>query len=309
MGLSFAPGEVLRYQYKLEGADADWGKQTEQRTVNYANLAPGAYRFLVRAINSDGAVSATPAVITFTVLRPVWQRWWFICLAALALGAVGFAFYRYRVARIFELANMRTRIATDLHDDIGANLTKISILSEVAKQRFGNGGLESDNPLSSIARISRESVASMGDIVWAISPRRDSLLDLVRRMREHAEEVFSLGEVSLSFSAPGVEQNLRLGVDLRRDVFLIFKEAVNNAARHADCAHVKILFSAESSGLSLVIADDGVGFDPSTEDEGQGLPSMRRRAQMMGGKLDVESGDGRGTTIRLEVPISRRGRH
>ena len=200
------------------------------------------------------------------------------------------------------------RIATDLHDDIGANLTKISILSEVAKQQFGNGDGDANNPLSSIARIARESVASMGDIVWAISPRRDSLLDLVRHMREHAEEVFALGDVSLSFGTPRIEQNMRLGIDLRRDVFLIFKEAVNNAARHGQCANVKILFSAASSGLSLLVEDDGVGFASVAEDEGQGLPSMRRRAQMMGGKLYVESEAGHGTTIRLEVPIARRGR-
>jgi signal transduction histidine kinase len=308
VGLSFAPGEVLRYQYKLEGADSDWGKPTEQRTVNYANLAPGTYRFLVRAINSDGAISTTPATITFAVLRPIWQRWWFICLVALSLGAVVFAFYRYRVARIFELANIRARIATDLHDDIGANLTKISILSEVAKQKFGNGDLESANPLSSIARIARESVASMGDIVWAISPRGDSLVDLARHMREHAEEVFALGDVNLSFGTPRIEQNMKLGIDVRRDLFLIYKEAINNAARHGRCANVKILFSAAVSGLSLIVEDDGVGFTAVEEDEGQGLPSMRRRAQMMGGKLHVESGDGRGTTIRLEVPISKRGR-
>ena len=128
-------------------------------------------------------------------------------------------------------------------------------------------------------------------------------------MREHAEEVFALGDVSLSFGTPRIEQNLRLGIDLRRDVFLIFKEAVNNAARHGRCAHVKILFSAAASGLSLIVEDDGVGFAAVEEDEGQGLPSMRRRAQMMGGKLYVESAEPHGTIIRLEVPFSRRGRH
>ena len=301
VGLSFAPGEVLRYQYKLEGADADWGQQTEQRTVNYANLAPGGYRFLVRAINSDGAVSATPAIITFTVLRPVWRRWWFICLAALALGAMGFALYRYRVARLLEVANMRTRIATDLHDDIGANLTKIAILSEVARQQRGDGAEAVDSPLSSIARISRESVASMGDIVWAINPRRDSLLDLVRRMRRHAEDIFATRDIALEFRAPGADEHLKLGVDVRRDLFLIFKEAINNAARYSQCSRVEIDFREDGEGLLLQVADNGVGFDPTTESEGQGLISMRRRANTLNGTLEIESREGGGTTIKLRT--------
>jgi len=121
---------------------------------------------------------------------------------ALALGITAYRLYRYRVTRLLEVANMRTRIATDLHDDIGANLTRISILSEVAKQQFGNGKHESANPLSSIAEIARESVASMSDIVWAINPERDSLRDLTRKMRQHADEVFTLRNIDLQFNAP-----------------------------------------------------------------------------------------------------------
>src|SRR5207244_198217 len=191
------------------------------------------YRFSVRAINSDGLASAAPAMITFTVLPPIWQRWWFVGLTVTAVILAVFAFYRYRVRRLLEVANMRTRIATDLHDDIGANLTKIAILSEVVRQQSGNGDAERDRPLSSIARISRESVAAMGDIVWAINPQRDNLLDLVRRMRQHAEEVCLAQNINLIFHAPESENRLKLGVDIRRDIYLIFKEAVNNAVRHS----------------------------------------------------------------------------
>src|SRR5205814_9313621 len=155
----------------------------------------------------------------------LWLRWWFIALAVLSAGAIVYALYRFRLARILEVADMRTRIATDLHDDIGANLTRIAILSEVAKRQFGNGGEQRQNPLVSIADLARESVASMGDIVWAINPERDSLRDLTRRMRQHAEEVFTLRDIELEFNAPGPERNLKLGAGVRRDLLLIFKEA------------------------------------------------------------------------------------
>ena len=302
VGLGFAPGESLRYQYMLEGADRMWSAPTAQRTVTYARLAAGYYRFLVRAVNADGQVSDKPAAITFRVLPPVWLRWWFIALALVAVGGAAYALYRYRVARLLEVANMRTRIATDLHDDIGANLTKIAILSEVARQRHGKGDQTEDGPLSSIARISRESVSSMNDIVWAIDPQRDHLIDLVRRMRREAEELFAARDIELTFQAPGEEQDLRLGVDVRRDLFLIFKEAINNAARHSQCHQVRIDFGVDSRSLALRITDDGTGFDLSADGEGHGLENMRQRAQALGGELTIDTRAGKGTTIDLKVP-------
>src|SRR6266436_379819 len=203
VALSFAPGEVLRYQYKLEGADTDWSLPTEQRTVNFANLAPRDYRFLVRALNSEGVTSTTPAAVSFTILSPIWRRWWSVTLVVLAVALMLYLLFRYRVARLLEMTNMRTRIATDLHDDIGANLTRIALLSEVAKQQYEGNGRREDGPLLSIARIARESVSSMSDIVWAINPERDSLLHLTRRMRQHADEIFTLREIDLRFNAPG----------------------------------------------------------------------------------------------------------
>ena len=158
-------------------------------------------------------------------------------------------------------------------------------------------------PLASIARIARESVSSMSDIVWAINPKRDSLIDLTRRMRQHADELFTLRDIELRFSAPGGADNLRLGVDVRRDLLLIFKEAVNNAARHSRCSLVEIELRIEASRLVLAIIDNGIGFDSRSAADGQGLGSMQRRAQTLHGSLDITSRSGAGTTVRLDVPI------
>ena len=305
VGLGFAPGESLRYQYMLEGADHAWSVPSTQRTVTYARLAAGRYRFLVRAVNADGEISSTPAVVTFQVLPPLWLRWWFIALMVMAIAGAAFLVYRFRVRRLLEVANMRTRIATDLHDDIGANLTRISILSEVAKQQFGNGNQPAGNPLTSIAEIARESVTSMSDIVWAINPERDSLRDLVRRMRQHADELFTLRDIDLEFNAPAQEQELKLGVNLRRDLLLIFKEAVSNAARHSNCSRVVVDFQADHHELTLRITDNGVGFEPNSEKTGHGLVSMLRRAQKLGGAFSIDSQPGRGTTVRAAVALKQ----
>jgi signal transduction histidine kinase len=305
VGLSFAPGDVLRYQYQLEGTNANWSEPSEQRTVNFVNIAPGQYRFLVRAVNSDGVASLAPAIVTFAILRPVWQRWWFLLLAAFALGLVVYALYRHRIARLLEVANMRTRIATDLHDDIGANLTKIAILSEVARQQLGNGDAVRDRPLSSIARISRESVAAMSDIVWAINPQRDTLRDLVRRIRQHAEEVCLSQNIEVIFRAPDREPHLRLGVDIRRDLYLIFKEAITNSVRHSECTRLEIELAHEEAVLALTIVDNGKGFDPGGAGDGNGLINMRRRAERHAGKIVIESQSGQGTTIKVHLPHAR----
>ena len=299
LALAFGAGEVLRYQYKLEGAGTDWSAPNVHRTINYANLASGRYTFLVRAINSDGLVSSPPASIRFAILRPIWLRWWFVSVVAMSAGALLLSAHRYRLARVLELANIRTGIATDLHDDIGANLTRISMLSEAAKRG------RHATALTAIDDIARESVSAMSDIVWAINPERESLGDLIRRMRAHGEEVFTQREIDFRFTAPGAHDTLRLGVDTRRDLLLIFKEAVNNTVRHSRCSSVSVDLQRTAAGLALSVSDNGVGFDTSQESTGQGLASLRRRAARLEGTLEVRSAPLAGTTVTLHVPLRR----
>ena len=291
----------LLYQYKLEGVDTDWSAPTQQRSVTFGQLAAGKYRFLVRAVRQNGVTSSQPAVFEFRILRPIYLRWWFIAASLLLTALAIYSLYRARIVRLLEMERTRTRIATDLHDDIGANLTRIALLSEVANQQPGNDKVKTLLP--SIADIARESVASMNDIVWAISPEHDSLLDLTRRMRRHAEEVFALRDIDLAFTAPTADSDLKLSVGTRRDLLLIFKEAVNNAARHSLCTKVEIEFRCDHSGLNLKIKDDGQGFDPAVLSGGHGLRSMQRRAAALGGTLTIQSIAG--TTVEFALPLRK----
>jgi signal transduction histidine kinase len=301
-GISFQSERSLRYQYKLDGVDSDWSPPTEQRSLNYARLAPGGYRFLVRAIDQDGNASPQPAVFEFRILAPFWQRWWFIALASTLVGLAGYAAYRYRVAQLIKLERVRTRIATDLHDDIGSNLSRIAILSGVASQQVDEANLPVKQPLSVIATTSRELVDSMGDIVWAINPNKDHLSDLVQRMRRFASDVFTARNIDFHFSAPGADTH-KIGADVRRQVFLIFREAVNNAVRHSACTEADIELHIENGWLELTFKDNGKGFDPARMNDGNGLASMRSRAKGLGGELQIISKAGEGTMIILRSPL------
>lgn len=307
--LGFGTGEALRYQYKLEAIDAEWSAPSEQRTVSL-NLSPGEYQFLVRAVNADGIVSENPAALSFTIARPVWLRWWFLILLTLVIAGLIYLIYSYRLKRLLELEKVRTRIATDLHDDIGSSLSQIAILSEIARHKGG-----ANEPLDLIADTSREMVDSMADIIWAINPRRDNLNDLIGRMRNLASEMTEFTDINLRFNLSGVESedSLQLGADLRREIYLIFKETVNNLVKHADCKRAEIEFRLEADVFSIVVNDDGKGFDITLNGEDSargrnGLINMRRRAANLGGNYEIESGAGKGTTATLRVPLKSKFR-
>ena len=306
-GLNFAAGERLRYQYRLEGTNGDWSPPTAIRSVNYAGLSPGTYRFLVRAVMLSGATSATPASVSFRILPPVWQRWWFLATVCAFVVGLAALLHRYRVAQLLAVERVRTRIATDLHDDIGASLSQIAILSELAR---GDADTRPDvaDTLGRIAATSRELVESMGDIVWAINPRRDRVGDLLQRMRRFASDAFTGRDIDFSFRAPDLGRDQALAADLRREVLLIFKEAVNNIVRHARCHRVEIDVRIERDRLLLAVADDGQGLSAASGvelEQGQGLLSMQQRATRLDGCLDVTTAPGRGTSLVLRVPLRR----
>lgn len=294
----FTPGRERLFEYRL-AADAGWSAPTPRDAVDYAALAPGRYRFEVRAAGVD----APPATVAFVVRPPVWRRAWFLALAAALLGALAWRFHRSRVARALELERVRTRIATDLHDDIGASLSQIAIWSEVAAR----GGIDAAvrERLESIAAACRETVDSMSDIVWAINPAHDRLSDLVHRMRRFATDVFTARDVGFSFAAETPDE-LTLGTDVRRQVLLVFKEAVHNAVRHSGCTSAEVRISVGGGGLAVVVRDDGRGFDPQSRRDGHGLDSMTARARGLGASLEIRSAAGQGTTVTLLVPHLRR---
>ena len=214
------------------------------------------------------------------------------------------ALQRSREERLIELERVRRRIATDLHDDIGSSLTQISILSEVIRQRVGQDRSPVTEPLEQIAGASRELVDSMSDIVWAINPQKDHLRDLTQRMRRFAADSFTARNIKFQLRLPDAEADIKLGANLRREVFLIFKESVNNMVRHAHCTEAEIDLHFADDALTLKLSDNGRGFDLTRESDGHGLMSMRDRAKGIGGELELTSQPELGTTITLHIPLN-----
>jgi signal transduction histidine kinase/ligand-binding sensor domain-containing protein len=319
-GIDLRTDEALRYQYRLEGSTGDWTVPAVQRTVNFANLAPGSYRFLVRAVAADGE-AGEPATVAFVVLPPIWLRWWFVATVAtgMAAGAAVIlrarrkrvqaareadeAIRRSREERLAELERVRKRIATDLHDEIGSSLTRISLLSEVVQQTLGPSEPSVGQSLSSIGGLSRELVDSMSDIVWAINPQKDHLSDLSQRMRHFASDVLTARQIAFRFRTPDPAHDIPVGANVRRELFMMFKEAVNNLVKHSACTQAFLELTVDQDRLVLRVQDDGVGFDQASVSRGHGLDSLRARTEALGGQLSVVTAPGSGTSLVFTISL------
>lgn len=297
---AFGVGESLRFQYRLED-DAAWSAPVAEREVHFPRLPPGRYRFSVRAVLGAGTVSPA-ARATFVILAPLWQRWWFVALVALALAGIGHRLYRVRLAHLLAIERVRTRIATDLHDDLGSSLSRIAILSEVASRRAATHEPITAQ-LGDIGRSARELVDVASDIVWSTDPRRDDLHSLLVRLRGFASDVLEGCGLTWSMEVPADPERIKLGPEHRRQLFLILKEAIHNAARHAGATRVEITITRGDGALVATVRDDGRGFDPGAPRDGNGLPSMRARAERAGGSLRVESAAGAGTSVIARLPL------
>ncbi len=305
-GFDYEPGEILRYTHKLEGADSGWSPPRRQQTVSYAALSGGTYRFLVKAVTSEGQESASPAEVDFVVLPPVWRRWWFESLALALAAAVLLAAHRYRIAQVVKLERIRTAIATDLHDDIGASLSQIAILSEVARVD-GQGQGRPGEPLERVAALARELVDSMSDIVWSIRPEPDSMESLIRRMRGFALDLLASQGIEFELGTPDAAETVELTLQARRQLFLMFRECVHNAARHSRCTAVRAGLTVQDRGVVLAVKDNGRGMSPGEEcNGGTGIDGLRRRAESLGGSVELESKPGEGCTVIIRVPLRRR---
>jgi len=300
--LDYGDPQRNQFMYLLEGADNDWVPAGTNRTVTYANVGPGDYVLRVRASNSDGVWNETGLSLPIVIEPPFWQTWWFRGVALILLGALAYGGYRYRLAKVLALERFRLRIANDLHDDIGSDLSGLALESDLIARRLPEGD-QGRKRLQTVARTIRSAADNLRDVVWIVSPDQDRVQDLVERIREVAAKM--LAGIQYEFRCTGVVLSGPLDVEFKRHVLMMFKEMLHNVVCHARASRVDVEFEHGRGRIRLCVRDDGVGFDPSGAHSGRGLRSLRARASAIGGTVRIESTLGHGTVVCLEADIIR----
>jgi len=287
IGISFSAPEQVLYEYRLRGSGEGW-QQTNRRSVRYSALLPGDYTFQVRAQNNDGLWSEETASLSFTVMAPFWMQWWFILLVFVVLiGIMLFIYNYYRVKKMVDIERMRVRIASDLHDDVGSALTEIALQSDFLQTT--DVGEQVKQSLDQIGTQSRKIVSSLDDIVWSIDARNDTLGDLTDRMQDYINNMLPQKEVQYQFDK--LDMDDKITVSMKENLYLIFKEAVNNIAKHSDADKVEVTLKDENGSFDLYIHDNGQGIKPERK-TGQGLRNMEMRAKRIDAGIEFENGDG-----------------
>ncbi len=305
----YSGSEKIHYSYMLEGVDQDWVDAGTRNFASYQNAGSGNFTFKVRASVGNG--KWTPAVFSIRVeiVPPFWRRWWFYAICVILVTAVLYAIYRYRVNELVKRQAIRNKIAQDLHDNLGSTLSSISVYSEVARIHGEKNEKENLNDLlEKISTTSTEMVTEMNDIVWAINPRNDSMDKIVQRMESFAKPLAAARNIAFDLQYDRSVLSVQLDMDKRKNFYLVFKEAVNNAIKYSAASKLSAQVIVKDSQLVLKVIDNGKGFIVEKEitDEhasGNGIRNMRNRTTQMNGSLEINSQPGTGTSIWLSIPL------
>ncbi len=302
--LSLQAAEKNRFKYRLEDVDQEWVDVGNQRVAYYNNVLPGRYRFQVIASNNDGIWNDEPVSMWLRIEPHFWQTWWFRGFLILLPVLIAIWIYRARVARLRELENLRIRIAADLHDDVGSRLTKVAMVTELADRETARS--EAAKPhIQNISRTVRDITRAMDEIVWTINPRNDTLDNLANYIFHYAQEYFQDTGVRCRLDLPAVLPEQRLPTEVRHNLFMAVKEALNNILKHAGATEVRIGLTFVDEVLTLIITDNGHGLTGGGDPTGAGITNMRQRLDKIGGQFDWRSEPGN-TTITLRLPGKRR---
>ena len=294
------------FQYQLVGLDKGWLPVTKLNEATYTNLDPGSYTFKVRGTNSDGVWSSNIASINIFISPPWWATWWFRSLVAMAVAGAAYGFYRYRLMQALKIANVRNSIARDLHDEIGSTLSSIALYGASAKMM-----LPEEHPISNVLTKINESTSSMNesmsDIVWAINTRNDKFDNIVSRMEAFANQVMEVRACKVFFETNNEVKQLDLDMEQRKNLYLLYKEIVNNAGKHSSCINLWVKLNLNNGFLNLTIKDDGKGFNTNETDAyamgGNGLFNMKKRAAELHAEIKIDSTPGNGTEVNLKMRV------
>jgi ligand-binding sensor domain-containing protein/signal transduction histidine kinase len=314
--LNFPAPREVQFKYRLEGHETAWTEAGDTRVAYYNKVPPGNYHFHVIACNEDGVWNETGDALEVTVQPQFWQTWWFRAAVILCLVGTVVAVVRYlstqklrRRLQLLEqqeaLEKERSRIARDLHDQLGANLTQVALLSEMA-EADKNSPAEIESHAQQISQTARETTRSLDEIVWAVNPFNDTLEGLVNYVCNYAQEYLALAGLRYRADVPAQLPAITIPPEVRHNVFLAFKEAVNNVVKHAQASEVRVRLQLQPGNFALSIEDNGRGMgdlDAGAAQTRNGLRNMRKRMEDIHGEFSINPGTGGGTIVCLTVPV------
>ncbi len=260
-------------------------------------LPAGNYTLHIKSGDAYGQWNDDELKIHIKVQQIYYKTWWFITLCVFLAGATGFSAIRYYYQQRLAIEQMRTRIASDLHDEVGSSLSHLNFL--IGSFDIENSPETTSKAIEKSKELMRKTASNIRDVVWAIDARRDKTGDLLDRMEDFAYDMFSAKNTSYHFHADGVNREAVINPFVRQNIFLIFKEAVNNIAKHSDACEVRISLAQKGAALEMTVADNGQTVIGSKV-KGQGLENMQLRAKRIGGVVEIGQGEG-GFVVRLRV--------
>jgi len=310
--LLFHSNEMIRYAYKMKGIDHDWVYCNYKRNAPYTNLPPGHYVFSVKAESPEGVWADAPATLLIIIRPPFWQTWWFY-LAEFITGSAfvlwvlrlyttrKLARQKIEIERSLAVSNERTRIASDMHDELGAGLTSIRLLSEVANLKAGKDSA-AKSEIEKIVRSVGGLSENLREIIWTMNIRYDKLDDFIIYVRGYAVEYFDNTLISFQFNRPDVVPQVSMDGELRRNIFLCIKEALHNIVKHSGATGASLTFEVVENMLITTIADNGTGIDKNKINKfGNGLNTMKNRLKKYCSDLEIEGNNGTKLTFKINI--------
>jgi ligand-binding sensor domain-containing protein/two-component sensor histidine kinase len=297
----FKNANRIKYRYRLDGLYAGWVDNGNDNSVFFTSLPPGSYTFRASA-SLNGTDWFESKSISFVIRPPFWSTWWFYLLCFFIVAAILYLLYRFRIKQMMHVQSVRNRISAELHDDIGSKLTNINILTMLTRQNM-------DDPPQAKAHLERisdevqTSAEALDDIVWSINNRNDSVEEIIARMRRYAAEVLSAERMKFNIRVPDDMQHIKFPMEKKHDMYLLFKEIINNIHKHAGATEVLLELLISPDKLEMHIRDDGRGFDSNIPAEGNGLLNLKERTEKWHGDFNLVSSPGNGAEISIRIPL------
>ena len=293
--------QAVSFKYRLVGDDNDWQTtKPNERMLRFSSLPPGSYTFEAVAVNKNGLQQDHPIRFHFTILKSWWTTWWFIVLVNALIIATVLLIIRNRIDQRLKVELIRRGIASDLHDDIGATLSSVTIYTEMVREELGESQY-----LDHIKENISNTITRLDDLVWSINPKNDTMEQLLNRMQHTSRMLLETTGVKCHFSYDPKILDMKLNLANKRNVYLLFKEMINNVVKHAQCRNCFISLEYHQSDLTLAVRDDGIGFEPEIESKGRnGIESMRYRARRMNGSMHIDSSHTAGSSVVVRLKTS-----